>query len=99
MFIIFHRLTPRNTGEGEWDSHCVDCVSLAQQARRAREGRPSSAKIRMILQLLEEVDERSGGEEKTIIFSQFTKMLDLIEPFLRDKGIKYVRCKSACQSH
>ncbi|KAF9467200.1 SNF2 family N-terminal domain-containing protein [Collybia nuda] len=84
-------LTPRNAGEGEWDNHCVDCVCLAQQAKRAREERPSSAKIRMILQLLEEVDQRSGGEEKTIIFSQFTKMLDLIEPFLRDKGIKYVR--------
>jgi SNF2 family DNA or RNA helicase len=49
----------------------------------------------MILKLLKEVDERSQGEEKTIVFSQFTKMLDLIEPFLNEKGIKYVRCKSS----
>ena len=53
---------------------------------------PSSAKIRKILELLEEIEER-GEEEKTIIFSQFTSMLDLIEPFLKAKGIKYVRCK------
>jgi ERCC4-related helicase len=69
-------------------------VTLAQQAKHAKESRPSSAKIRMILNLLKEVDERSQGEEKTIVFSQFTKMLDLIEPFLNEKGIKYVRCKS-----
>lgn len=48
----------------------------------------------MILELLRKIDTRSGGEEKTIIFSQFTKMLDLIEPFLRDAGVEYVRCKS-----
>ncbi|OBZ66360.1 hypothetical protein A0H81_13586 [Grifola frondosa] len=40
----------------------------------------------------------SGGDrrtlrrgEKTIIFSQFTSMLNLIEPFLRADGIKFVR--------
>ncbi|TFK32090.1 SNF2 family N-terminal domain-containing protein [Crucibulum laeve] len=80
-----------NTGEGEWNTHCATCVPLAVQARRAEEERPSSAKIRMILKLLKDVDERSGGEEKTIIFSQFTSMLDLIEPFLQEAGIKYVR--------
>jgi SNF2 family DNA or RNA helicase len=47
----------------------------------------------MILKLLREIDERSNKEEKTIIFSQFTSMLDLIEPFLKDKGIAYVRCE------
>lgn len=70
-------------------------MTLAKQAKHAKENRPSSAKIRMILKLLKEVDERSQGEEKTIVFSQFTKMLDLIEPFLNEKGIKYVRCKSS----
>jgi SNF2 family DNA or RNA helicase len=70
-------------------------VTLAQQAKRAKDDRPSSAKIRMILKLLNDVDQRSQGDEKTIIFSQFTKMLDLIEPFLAEKGIKYVRCMSS----
>jgi len=66
---------------------------LAIKAKRLESERPSSAKIRMILNLLRDIDERSDSQEKTIIFSQFTSMLDLIEPFLREKGIKYVRCE------
>lgn len=58
---------------------------------------PSSAKIRKILELLDAIEERGEGE-KTIIFSQFTSMLDLIEPFLKADGIKYVRCKR-CRLH
>ena len=53
---------------------------------------PSCAKIRKILELLGDIEERGEGE-KTIIFSQFTSMLDLVEPFLKAEGIKYVRCK------
>ncbi|KAH9474606.1 putative ATP-dependent helicase [Psilocybe cubensis] len=84
-------LRPGNIGEGEWSTHCRDCVPLAIKAKQSEKDRPSSAKIRMILKLLKEVDERSNCEEKTIIFSQFTSMLDLIQPFLTEKGIKYVR--------
>jgi SNF2 family DNA or RNA helicase len=53
---------------------------------------PDSAKIRKILELLRKVDERDD-EEKTIIFSQFTSMLDLIQPFLTADGIRHVRCE------
>ncbi|KDR77106.1 hypothetical protein GALMADRAFT_66302 [Galerina marginata CBS 339.88] len=84
-------LRSENVGEGEWSTHCRDCVPLAIKAKRAEAERPSSAKIRMILKLLKEIDTRSNSEEKTIIFSQFTSMLDLIEPFLTEKGVKYVR--------
>ena len=87
------RLNKDNAGAGEWSKHCRDCVHLAKEAQRAERDRPSSAKIRMILQLLKEIDERSESEEKTIVFSQFTSMLDLIEPFLSEKGINYVRCE------
>jgi SNF2 family DNA or RNA helicase len=52
---------------------------------------PDSAKIRVLLELLHKIRER--GEEKTIIFSQFTSMLDLIQPFLKQDRIEYVRCK------
>jgi len=45
------------------------------------------------MKLLDEIDERSDREEKTIIFSQFTSMLNLIEPFLKENGVKYVRCE------
>ena len=87
------RLHSDNAGADEWSTHCRGCVPLAKEAQRAERDRPSSAKIRKILQLLREIDERSEGVEKTIIFSQFTSMLDLIEPFLNEKGIKYVRCE------
>ncbi|TDL20620.1 hypothetical protein BD410DRAFT_725354 [Rickenella mellea] len=78
-------------------THCAGCADIAAKSRRrslARPGidlPPDSAKIRMILQLLEDIDERSDGEEKTIIFSQFTSMLDLLQPFLRANGVRYVR--------
>jgi SNF2 family DNA or RNA helicase len=91
--VSLFRLHNDNTGTDEWSTHCQGCIPLAKEAQRAERERPSSAKIRMILQLLKEIDERSKNEEKTIIFSQFTSMLDLIEPFLNEKGIKYVRCE------
>lgn len=54
------------------------------------------------MELLEEILSRErktfDGEEefpheKTIVFSQFTSMLDIIQVFLDDAGIKYVRCE------
>ncbi|KAG1743712.1 SNF2 family N-terminal domain-containing protein [Suillus paluster] len=81
--------------------HCPDCVQIAAKARRksvaaptARDPNlpPDSAKIRKMLEILRDIDERSESAEKTIIFSQFTSMLDLIEPFLTSEGIKYARC-------
>jgi len=50
-----------------------------------------SAKIRQLLHLLGEIQERG---ERTIVFSQFTSFLDLLGPFLKAKGITFVRCKS-----
>lgn len=81
-------LTSSNSSDKHKSKHCDTCLPLALQAE-AQDG--SSAKIREILKLLKETDERSDGEEKTIIFSQFTSMLDLIEPFLRERGVRFVR--------
>lgn len=94
VLYLYDRLDSRNTGAEEHNIYCLDCVPLAIAAAEVAEegGTPDSAKIRMILRLLREIDERSNGEEKTIIFSQFTSMLDLIQPFLDKNGIKYVRC-------
>ncbi|EPS41568.1 hypothetical protein H072_4536 [Dactylellina haptotyla CBS 200.50] len=48
----------------------------------------ASAKIRNLMKILKrEVAE----ENKTIVFSAFTSMLDTIEPFLKHRGIKFVR--------
>lgn len=47
----------------------------------------ASAKIRQLISILHE----EVQEHKFIVFSQFTSMLDLVEPFLRKEGMKYVR--------
>ncbi|KAK4687668.1 hypothetical protein P7C73_g2453, partial [Tremellales sp. Uapishka_1] len=76
-------------------SHCTDCEDLARRARATSMESsglpPDSAKIRMLLKLLNDIEERSKSTEKSIVFSQFTSFLNLIEPFLKEKDIKYVR--------
>ncbi|KAJ1324817.1 transcription termination factor 2 [Microdochium nivale] len=47
----------------------------------------ASAKIRQLLTILH----KEVREHKFIVFSQFTSMLDLVEPFFRKDGIKYTR--------
>ncbi|KAI0201512.1 hypothetical protein F4808DRAFT_424126 [Astrocystis sublimbata] len=47
----------------------------------------ASAKVRQLISILHKEVE----EHKFIVFSQFTSMLDLVEPFLRKEGLKYVR--------
>ena len=97
-------MTAANRSSDTNNDNCTDCDALVATGRRksltfprsagvaATNLPPSSAKIRKILELLGDIEERDE-EEKTIIFSQFTSMLDLIEPFLKAEGIKYVRCK------
>ncbi|KAJ6618869.1 SNF2 family N-terminal domain-containing protein [Mycena sp. CBHHK59/15] len=89
--VCTQEIDSRNAATGEWDTHCIDCAPLAIQAKLQGDERPASAKIRMILKLLRQIEARSDGEEKTIIFSQFTSMLDLLQPFLQEAGIRYVR--------
>lgn len=105
LTLALTRLSSRNSSEPN-ATHCNDCAALAATARRKSLGRasslpPDSAKIRMILELLRKIDDESGGEEKTIVFSQFTSMLDIIQTFLRHDGIRFARCKSlgACVVH
>ncbi|KAE9405481.1 hypothetical protein BT96DRAFT_915973 [Gymnopus androsaceus JB14] len=89
--VCFHSLTSVNTANKTLDGHCDDCAIIAIKSREQSRDRPASAKIRKLLDILLEVGARSDGTEKTIIFSQFTTMLDLIEPFLKENGIKFVR--------
>ncbi|CCM05412.1 uncharacterized protein FIBRA_07629 [Fibroporia radiculosa] len=86
-------LTSSNTSD---HNTCADCAEVVVKARRSSRGPdsdlpPDSTKTRKILEILRDIDERSEGTEKTIIFSQFTSMLDIIEPFLRAEGIRFVR--------
>ena len=66
--------------------------SATGQLDEGEEAKPKeSAKIRQLLHLLGEIQTRG---ERTIVFSQFTSFLDLLGPFLKAKGITFVRCKS-----
>ncbi|KAK4454112.1 SNF2 family N-terminal domain-containing protein [Podospora aff. communis PSN243] len=71
-----------------------DDESAARSMKRSRKKNGSSnsvmvsAKIRELLGILR----KEAAEHKFIVFSQFTSMLDLIEPFLRSQpGLKAVR--------
>ncbi|KAJ6455500.1 SNF2 family N-terminal domain-containing protein [Mycena vitilis] len=87
--VCIQEMHVRNSNGGE--RHCRVCAPLVNRASADGFKRTSSSKIRVILRLLKEIEQRSHGKEKTIIFSQFTSMLDLIGPFLRQAGMTYVR--------
>lgn len=58
--------------------------------RRLEKSWTPSAKITKAVEILEENETRGNGE-KTIIFSQFTSLLDLLEVPINRKGWQYVR--------
>jgi SNF2 family DNA or RNA helicase len=81
---LVQSLTAENTTKD--GDHCNDCIELARKVRRKSQALnkdsnlpPDSAKIRKLLELLKLRTQRSTGA-KTIVFSQFTSMLDLIQP-------------------
>ena len=78
-----------NDDDEDLDRFCRDCAML--RAMRV-DGMSTSAKLRKIMEILDEIEDRGEGE-KTIVFSQFTSMLDLIEPFLKKRGVRFVRCE------
>ncbi|KAJ7194709.1 SNF2 family N-terminal domain-containing protein, partial [Mycena pura] len=90
--ICLVRLTQQDdVAVNRWPNHCAKCAALKVQAENFRGPMGSSAKIREIIPLLRRIDEVSDGQEKTVIFSQFTSMLDIIEPFLLAAGVGFVR--------
>src|SRR5438270_270268 len=85
----FHSDSSITTGK----QRCLDCDENVEKLALAQPGpgRRTSSKIRKVLEILKTpVDE--DHQVKTIIFSQFTSMLDVIDPFLRDHGIVFGRC-------
>jgi len=61
------------------------------QVEKSETGSKPSSKIHRMLEILKtNVDDEPV---KTIIFSQFTCMLDVVEPYLRQHNILYGRCK------
>lgn len=75
--------------ESEVDSYHSedDDDDLEVEAPRKTQHIFASAKIRELIKIvLKEVQ-----EHKFIVFSQFTSMLDLVEPFFKKEGIKFAR--------
>ncbi|KIK62461.1 hypothetical protein GYMLUDRAFT_242635 [Collybiopsis luxurians FD-317 M1] len=65
---------------------CSDYIDMAKSFRKDE----ASTKISVMLDILREIRARPGNE-KTIVFSQFTSMLNLIEPFLTRNRMRFVR--------
>ncbi|KAI8975685.1 SNF2 family N-terminal domain-containing protein [Mycotypha africana] len=72
-------------------------ANKAEEAKKEKESLQkvqeyiSSAKIDKMLEILEDTNDDSDGQDKTIVFSQFTGFLDLIEQPLKDRGFKFLR--------
>ncbi|KAI8149543.1 SNF2 family N-terminal domain-containing protein [Fennellomyces sp. T-0311] len=71
-------------------SYCLACTSQIEQHALQDNSLMTSSKINKVLELLDET-RRQYPREKTIIFSQFTSMLDLMEEQLQRSGFKYCR--------
>lgn len=67
------------------------CVSCDEEMNRYN-GLQFSTKIRQVLDKLKEIRERDLLE-KTIVFSQFVSMFDLLKPFLKADGFKFIECR------
>ncbi|CAH7671945.1 SNF2 family N-terminal domain-domain-containing protein [Phakopsora pachyrhizi] len=75
--------------------HCSTCERQLRVAKKF-EGMHSSTKISRLLELLDEIALEQGTKnKKTIVFSQFTSFLDLIEPFIKKAGYGYTRFDGA----
>ena len=80
----------------EEEEHSIECTSSGDDDEEVVSSSDSeasmasittSAKIRQLLKILQ----RESSTHKFIVFSQFTTMLDLIEPFLNREGLVFTR--------
>lgn len=77
-----------NAEDSEEESVTGSESDLAYSSDKAVDQRHiASTKIRKLLQLLE----NESDDHKFIVFSEFTSMLDIVEPFLRNAGFRFTR--------
>ena len=69
------------------DEASTDDSDASGSSRAATQQLILSTKIRDLLRILR----RESAAHKFIVFSQFTTMLDLVEPFLRRHGVRFTR--------
>ncbi|CAG8606777.1 1100_t:CDS:10 [Paraglomus brasilianum] len=70
--------------------HCAKCTKEIVRKATTHDGFVSSAKIDKMIEILS-ITRRDNPRAKTIIFSQFASMLDLIEHPLTRAGFEFVR--------
>lgn len=94
LVILCRKDTPFNVYSirNESTAHKKACGRYIEMAKYLSKTQPST-KITITLNILREIKARPRNE-KTIIFSQFTSMLNLIEPFLQRQGIRFSRRKA-----
>jgi SNF2 family DNA or RNA helicase len=75
------------------DTHCRGCAAVYRETgRRVTDVGYRSTKVRKMLELLRAI-ENQDDPGKTIIFSEFVKMLDIVAGVLKEEGMRFVRCK------
>ncbi|HVH99059.1 MAG TPA: DEAD/DEAH box helicase, partial [Enhygromyxa sp.] len=67
---------------------CHPALLPGGRGRAQQEGSKSSSKLTLLLETLEEVLEEG---HKALVFSQWTSLLDLVEPLLGERNMKFTR--------
>ncbi|KAI8367934.1 SNF2 family N-terminal domain-containing protein [Choanephora cucurbitarum] len=76
---------------------CIEADRTLPPVSLPSESFQTSTKVTKLIEILKETRERYP-EEKTIVFSQFTSMLDLIERPLTEEGFNYCRYDGSMSS-
>ncbi|POS77991.1 DNA repair protein RAD16 [Diaporthe helianthi] len=76
-----------DSGVSESELEKTEILYTPHKAAKSKKHLMNSSKIREIVKILH----KEAPEHKFIVFSQFTSMLDLVEPYLRKEGFKFVR--------
>ncbi|KAG8810017.1 hypothetical protein FRC17_003133, partial [Serendipita sp. 399] len=80
------------------DTYCRTClIAQKRTALTASNSTYRSSKIRRIIEILHDIHGRPDTG-KTIIFSEFTQMLDIIASVLNEEHIRYVRYQGSMNS-
>lgn len=75
------------SGVSESELEKTEILHIPHRRAQGKAHLMNSSKIREIVKILH----KEAPEHKFIVFSQFTSMLDLVEPYLRKEGFKFVR--------
>ncbi|GAA5796627.1 hypothetical protein HPULCUR_002000 [Helicostylum pulchrum] len=89
---------PNNNEQKEQTPYCTDCTSgLQSKFSDRRTLFKTSTKVSKLMEILKQTRE-SNPDEKTIVFSQFTSMLNLLEEPLKREGFKICRYDGSMSS-